>query len=71
MSQGILVRYTETGERQELPVNFAEIMSGKKEDFLVQANDIVFVPSSAAKSIGYGLLGAVPGVITTLPYRIP
>jgi polysaccharide export outer membrane protein len=71
MNQGILVRYNEKGERQELPVNFAEIMSGKKEDFLVQANDIVFVPSSAAKSIGYGLLGAVPGVITTLPYRIP
>jgi polysaccharide export outer membrane protein len=71
MNQGILVRYNEKGERQELPVNFAEIMNGKKEDFLVQANDIVFVPSSAAKSIGYGLLGAVPGVITTLPYRIP
>jgi len=71
MNQGILVRYNEKGERQELPVNFAEIMSGKKEDFLVQANDIVFVPSSAAKAIGYGLLGAVPGVITTLPYTIP
>jgi polysaccharide biosynthesis/export protein len=71
MNEGILVRYSEKGERQELPVNFAEIMSGKKEDFVVQANDIVFVPSSAARSIGYGLLGAVPGVLTTIPYRIP
>ncbi len=58
------------GERQELPVNFADILKGKKEDFVVRANDIIFVPGSNAKSIGYGLLNAAPSVITTIPYAL-
>jgi polysaccharide export outer membrane protein len=70
MSDGILLRYNEKGERQELPVNFADILKGKTEDFMVQANDIIFVPGSKFKSIGYGLLDMVPGTLGSIPFTV-
>jgi polysaccharide export outer membrane protein len=70
MSKGILVRYHEDGVREELPVDFAAIMKGQKPDIFVRANDIVFVPGSKSKNLGYTLLNAVPGILTTMPYYI-
>ncbi len=60
LNKGILVRYDGNGGRQEIAVNFKHIIEGKKSDFRVQPNDIVFIPGSTAKTIGYGLLGAIP-----------
>jgi len=60
MSQGMLVRYTEKGERQEVAVDFEAILKGTREDFFVRADDVIFVPGSKVKNIGYGLLGVVP-----------
>lgn len=71
LGKGILLRYNEKGERQELPVNFGDILKGKKEDFLVQANDIIFVPGSRIKDLGLSLLQGIPGTIATIPFRIP
>jgi polysaccharide export outer membrane protein len=71
LGKGILLRYNERGERQELPVNFSDILKGKKEDFLVQANDIVFVPGSRFKDLGLTLLQGIPGSLASLPFRIP
>jgi polysaccharide export outer membrane protein len=68
MSAGILVRYDDKGDRQELSVNFSEILKGKAEDFLVRADDIIFVPGSQFKNIGYGLLGIVPSTVSQVPY---
>jgi polysaccharide biosynthesis/export protein len=68
---GILMRYNDKGERQELPVNFDEILKGKKEDFFVRANDIIFVPGSKIKTFQQNLLSAIPGTIATSIYRIP
>jgi polysaccharide export outer membrane protein len=71
LNKGMLVRYSEDGKRQELPVNFKDILNGKVEDFLVQANDIIFLPGSTIKNLGYGVLNGLPGTVATLPYRIP
>jgi hypothetical protein len=49
-------------------VNFNAILKGKKEDFFVQANDVIFVPSSKAKNLGYGALQTLPGSLVNLPY---
>ena len=64
MNSGILVRYDELGERQELAVNFSDILKGKKADFPIQNNDVIFIPGSTAKEIGYGLLGVIPSTIS-------
>jgi polysaccharide export outer membrane protein len=71
MSKGILVRYGANGERQEMPVNFDQILKGKKEDFQVRDNDIIFVPGSKFKNIGYGILGTVPNAVANVPFIIP
>jgi len=71
LGKGALLRYDAAGVRQEMPVNIKDILSGKAEDFLVQANDIIFIPGSNIKTLGYGLLNSIPGTLTTIPYRIP
>jgi protein involved in polysaccharide export with SLBB domain len=60
LSKGILVRVNAAGEREELPVDFNAILKGKKPDFEVRPNDIVFMPGSSAKTLAYGLLNTIP-----------
>jgi polysaccharide export outer membrane protein len=71
VSDSLLLRYDAAGQRQEIKVNFSDILKGKKEDFLVQGNDIIFVPGSKIKSFAQNLLLGLPGAIQTIPYRIP
>lgn len=59
-SQGMLIRYDANGAREERPVDFAGILRGKKPDFEVMANDVIFVPGAAAKTLGLGLLNIIP-----------
>jgi len=58
--KGLLVRYNEKGQRQEIAVNFDDIIKGRKPDFPIQANDVIFIPGSKSKTLGYGLLGVIP-----------
>jgi len=64
-SKAVLVRWDQKGQRQELPINVSEIMKGKQPDLALQANDVLFLPGSTAKSVGYGLLGVIPGTISS------
>jgi polysaccharide biosynthesis/export protein len=62
MSKGMLMRYDKEGKQQEQPVDFKAILLGKKADFAVMPNDIIFIPGSSAKTVGYGILGALPTI---------
>jgi protein involved in polysaccharide export with SLBB domain len=64
MSKGFLVRYDQAGTRQEMAVDFAAILKGKQPDFPVMPNDILFIPGSNAKTLGYGLLNIIPTIAT-------
>jgi polysaccharide export outer membrane protein len=44
--------------RVEIPLDLKKILAGKKEDIALQANDILFVPTSAAKNAAMRTLGA-------------
>lgn len=61
MSAGMLVRVNSAGVREEIKVDFKAILEGRQPDVDVRPNDIVFIPGSSAKTLGYGLLGALPG----------
>lgn len=63
MSKGILMRYNKDGERQELAIDFKAIIKGEKPDFFISANDIIFIPGSPTKTLGYGLLDLIPRTI--------
>jgi polysaccharide export outer membrane protein len=44
--------------RTEIPVNLGKILSGKSPDVPLVANDILFVPNSAAKSVAVRVIEA-------------
>lgn len=56
--RGVIFREGPTGKREELKVDIASVMSGKKPDVLILANDIVMVPNSRVKSVGNAVLKA-------------
>jgi polysaccharide biosynthesis/export protein len=60
LTKGFVVRYKEKGEREEIAVDFGAILHGKKQDFEIHANDIIFIPGDAVKTLGYGLLTNLP-----------
>ncbi|HSE98404.1 MAG TPA: polysaccharide biosynthesis/export family protein [Blastocatellia bacterium] len=58
-----------TGKRQEMKIDIAAVMSGKKEDIPIIPNDIVIVPNSRLKSVGGTLLRAFGVSATRIPLR--
>ncbi|RPJ61838.1 MAG: hypothetical protein EHM23_05465 [Acidobacteria bacterium] len=69
LSKGVLVRMDEVGQRQEIPLDFGAIFKGKKPDFPVKANDIIFIPGSHFKTIAMGMLGILPYVAERTAYQ--
>jgi polysaccharide export outer membrane protein len=63
--KGTLVRFDQKGGRQEIALNFDAILKGKKPDVLVGPNDVIFIPGSTFKNIGYGLLGVIPNTVSS------
>ena len=57
-SKTIIFRENSDGKREAIKVDLSAVMSGKKPDVPIMANDIIMVPSSRAKSIGGALLSA-------------
>jgi hypothetical protein len=45
-----------TRKRMEIRVDVGDVMSGKKDDVAILANDIIIIPSSAFKSVGATLM---------------
>jgi polysaccharide export outer membrane protein len=59
-----------TGRRDEIKVDVGAVMKNKKQDVLLQANDIVMVPNSKGKTIGNAILKAFGlGAAQRGPYR--
>lgn len=65
MSEAVLVRWDEAGQRKELPIDVSGIMKGRKPDLPLQANDVLFLPGSTAKSVALGMLGVIPGTVSS------
>jgi polysaccharide export outer membrane protein len=47
---------SESGKRIEIPVNLSKVLSGEGPDVPLYADDILFVPTSTAKKVGYRAL---------------
>jgi polysaccharide biosynthesis/export protein len=60
-----------TENRAEIPVDLNKILVGKSADMPLKADDILFIPTSAAKSATYRTLEAVAQGGSMLFYRIP
>lgn len=65
-----LIRTSSAG-RQELPINLKKILTAKATDLAMQDNDILFVPSSAAKNAMKDIENALPTAAAASIYRVP
>lgn len=65
-----IIRTTPQG-RQEIPVNLKNILAAKAPDQPLQDNDILFVPSSAARSTLKNMETLLPVAASATIYRIP
>jgi polysaccharide export outer membrane protein len=57
--------------RAEIPVDLSRILANKINDLPLRANDILFIPTSAAKAAGVRTLEALIQAATMTAYRIP
>lgn len=70
-NRGVIFREDpNNGQRQEIKIDVAAIMSGKKEDIPILANDIIIIPNSRLKSVGTTLLSAFGVNSARLPGRL-
>ena len=65
LNKARLIRKTTDGH-QDIPLQLSEMLSAKTPDLQLQAEDIIFVPSSAAKSAGRRSLEAILQTATGL-----
>lgn len=67
---GVIFREDQiSGIRREIKVDIGQVMSGKKEDIPIFANDVVIIPNSRTKSVGSTLLMALGVNTARLPIR--
>ncbi len=60
---------TQTGKREEIKVDVGAVMSGKKEDIPIFANDVIIIPNSKMKSVGGSLLMTLGTSLARVPIR--
>ena len=63
--KSMIIRYDDEGVRHEVAFDFKKMLMGKEPDLFVDPRDIIFVPGSTAKTLGFGLLGITKSVGTT------
>lgn len=56
-----------TATRTQIPINLKQLLAGKGSDVSLQAEDILFVPNSDAKSAGFRTLDAIVNAATYTP----
>lgn len=74
-SKAIIIRQgKDVGQSEQISINAADILRGKRQDIVLQASDVVLVPGSASKTIGKAIGTSVAGIVGsailyTLVYR--
>jgi polysaccharide export outer membrane protein len=49
-----------------VPIDLKRVLAGKAPDVMLAANDILFVPNSAAKAVGKQSISSAVGIISGL-----
>jgi polysaccharide export outer membrane protein len=63
MRDGILVRYLPGNQRVERRVDFGAVLRGEQPEFDIEPKDVIFIPTSDGKLVGYGILDIVPRML--------
>ena len=69
--RAMVVRQLENGERVEIQANLKQILSGKKSDVELLADDVLFVPTNVAKNVmKQTLMTAISALTSVAIYRV-
>ena len=60
-----------SNNRDEIPIDLKKILAGKSPDVPLKADDILFVPTSGAKTAGLRTIDVLTASATAFIYRIP
>lgn len=63
MSEGIMIRNDDKGERQQIKFDLGAILHGESEDFEIVPGDIIFIPGSQNKTLEDGLLRMLDNLV--------
>jgi polysaccharide export outer membrane protein len=63
----LILRSNEKGDRHEIPVHLDRILKSKETDIVLQAQDVLFVPTSGGKAIARGTLDALTRILSWRP----
>jgi len=66
-----ILRQTKNSEREEIPVDLRQMLSGKGTDISLRADDILFVPTSTAKAVTSRTIDAMISMSSAVIYRLP
>jgi polysaccharide biosynthesis/export protein len=67
-SKAAILRQSADGKTEQIPVDAYKLLRGEVPDMLLVRNDVVFVPGSATKSVGKGLLGSIGSILGSIIY---
>jgi len=60
-----------SNNRNEIPIDLKQILAGKSPDVPLKADDILFVPTSGAKTAGFRTIDILTASATSFIYRLP
>ena len=67
-TEATVARPNPDGATKQIPVDVKKLLKGKLPDMDIVQNDVVFIPGSTTKLIGYSILGGIGGVLNALVY---
>lgn len=60
----VVIRTSPSGERREVPVDLGDVVAGRSVDLALQPQDVVFVPTNAARVVSLGVVDALVRMVT-------
>lgn len=60
----LVLRTGKSGERVEIAVNLGDVLKGRQRDFALEAQDVLFVPTSGSKAVARAALEALTRIVT-------
>ena len=60
----VVVRTNDRGDRVEFPVDLEAVLKGRGEDVPLEAQDVLFVPTSGGKVAGLATISFLTRVVT-------
>jgi polysaccharide export outer membrane protein len=64
MKDSLLVRQQSDGSVERIALDMGRVLKGKDPDFDLRPNDLLFVPGSVGKTLGWAILGYIPQMAT-------